>query len=52
MGAYELQLASCPGLCKSAAKGDINCDGTVNMVDLAIVAINWLDIIEDNDECG
>ena len=41
MGAYELQA---PGtdICELAKKGDNNCDGTVNMVDLAILAVHWL----------
>ena len=51
-GAYEFQLPSSPGLCKSAAKGDFSCDGIAYMVDLATVSANRLDGVEGNDECG
>ena len=46
MGAYEFQSPSCADLSALAEEGDINCDGIVNMVDLAILAFNWLEVSE------
>ena len=49
MGAYELQ-PSCTGLCALAEMRDINCDGFVNTVDLAMLAANWFEYLEGCDQ--
>ena len=41
MGAYE--FGSSPGLCISQLEGDINCDGIVNLLDHALLALHWLE---------
>ena len=48
MGAYELLAPLCAGLnlYAFAEMGEINCDGLVDMVDLAILAANWLEASE------
>ena len=43
MGAYE--FGSSPGLCTSQIEGDINCDGIVNLLDLVLLAANFLESI-------
>ena len=40
MGAYEFQVPTC-----SALPGDINCDGIVNLLDQALLALHWLETI-------
>ena len=40
MGAYE---HPCTDLCPFAENGDNNCDGIVNILDLAILAAHWLE---------
>ena len=42
MGAYEVQ-SSDTDLCELVERADINCDGIVDMVDLAILAAHWLE---------
>jgi len=41
MGAYE--FGSSPALCISQLEGDINCDGIVNLLDQALLALHWLE---------
>ena len=41
-GAYEHQPAD-TDICELAQKGDINCDGIVDILDLAILAAHWLE---------
>jgi len=41
MGAYE--FGSSPVLCISQLEGDINCDGIVNLHDLKLLALHWLE---------
>ena len=41
MGAYE--FGSSPVLCISQLEGDINCDGIVNLLDQALLALHWLE---------
>ena len=41
MGAYEFQT----GPCISQLEGDINCDGIVNLLDLSLLALHWLETI-------
>jgi hypothetical protein len=41
-GAYEFQVPPCSGI-----PGDINCDGVVNLLDLALLAANWLKTTDD-----
>jgi len=43
MGAYE--FGSSPALCISQLEGDINCDGIVNLLDQALLALHWLETI-------
>jgi predicted outer membrane repeat protein len=43
MGAYE--FGSSPDPCENAIPGDINCDGTVNLLDQALLALHWLETI-------
>lgn len=43
MGAYEYGISMC--LCANGLAGDINCDGIVNMFDLALLALHWLETI-------
>jgi len=38
MGAYEFQVSPC-----SILPGDINCDGIVNLLDQALLALHWLE---------
>ena len=38
MGPYEFQVSLC-----SALPGDINCDGIVNLLDLSLLALHWLE---------
>lgn len=40
IGAYE--FGSSPDPCENAIEGDINCDGIVDLFDLALMAGNWL----------
>ena len=42
MGAYEFQ-PFCDDLCPFAENGDINCDGIVDILDLAILSAHWLE---------
>jgi parallel beta-helix repeat protein/predicted outer membrane repeat protein len=41
MGAYE--FGSSPDPCENAIEGDINCDGIVNELDFALMALHWLE---------
>jgi len=41
MGAYE--FGSLPALCISQLEGDHNCDGIVNLLDLSLLALHWLE---------
>ena len=43
MGAYESGTSMC--LCANGLVGDINCDGIVNLVDLRLLALHWLETI-------
>jgi parallel beta-helix repeat protein/predicted outer membrane repeat protein len=43
MGAYE--FGSSPAPCISQLEGDINCDGIVNLLDLSLLALHWLETI-------
>jgi hypothetical protein len=45
MGAYE--FGSSPAPCISQIEGDLNCDGIVNLLDLALVSANWLKTTDD-----
>ena len=38
MGAYEFQVPTC-------IPGDHNCDGIVNLLDLSLLALHWLETI-------
>jgi hypothetical protein len=38
MGAYEFKVPPC-------LPGDINCDGIVNLLDLSLLALHWLETI-------
>jgi predicted outer membrane repeat protein len=40
MGAYEV-----PNPCDNALEGDINCDGVVNELDFALMALHWLETL-------
>jgi parallel beta-helix repeat protein len=40
IGAYEFQVPPC-----SSLPGDINCDGIVNLLDQALLALHWLETI-------
>ena len=42
LGAYEFQPVD---LCKNAIEDDINCDGIVNLLDQALLALHWLEMI-------
>ena len=41
LGTYEFVGSPLP-LCTPEIKGDINCDGVVNLIDLSLLALNWL----------
>jgi hypothetical protein len=41
MGAYEFGFST--ALCISQLEGDINCDGIVNLLDLSLLALHWLE---------
>jgi parallel beta-helix repeat protein len=43
MGAYEFYFSPAP--CISQLEGDINCDGIVNLLDLSLLALHWLETI-------
>ena len=42
MGAYEFQTAQ---PCNNGLVGDLNCDGIVNLLDLVLLALNFLETI-------
>jgi len=42
MGPYEFQTAQ---PCTNGLVGDLNCDGIVNMLDLILMALNFLETI-------
>lgn len=41
-----------PDICASASSGDHNCDGIVDLIDIATLAKNWLIHVNGSDECA
>ncbi len=43
MGAYEFGISECS--CDNGLAGDLNCDGIVNSLDMALMAAHWLETL-------